>query len=67
VTSHHLYEVLDRTRRRIEAEVRNWSDRELALAFEVARPFRRSIILEEHRRREARKKSVYDWLRNPAV
>lgn len=67
-------ELLDRAKRRVEAEVRALGDEELAAAFRAARPWRQSLILEEHRRREQYPelrrppvRSAWWWLRNPAV
>lgn len=63
-----LQEVLDRCRRRHEAEARRMTDEELVRAVPVARPFRQSVLIEEYRRRKDRpKRSVYDWLRHPAL
>ncbi len=70
----HAEEVLRRTRERVEAEVRALPDSELEAAFRMARPWRQSLILEEHRRREARPelqvpqvRSVWWWLRHPVL
>jgi hypothetical protein len=75
----HAEEMLRRTKERIEHEVSLLSDDALLAAFHAARPWRQSIIRDEWRRRtfqrERRaereaakpKKSVWQWLREPAV
>jgi hypothetical protein len=67
-----LQEIFDRTKRKYIAMYRVMTDEELRQAFVGASAFRRSVIMDEWRGRHERpmsapKKSVYEWLRHPAL
>lgn len=67
----HAQEMLRRTEERMREKLRGLTDDELKSAAQGARPWRLKMIRDEwemrQRRRQAQRKSVYYWLRHPAL